>query len=119
MTDIIDRLRTWCHAPNAASAQDLMDEAADEIRRLRSSMAEQRFCKPPVEGSSPAVGFLTHEERQAVSHFAKEFQGPNAATLRKLLERLTVTNPMPKNIRAEVSYRPSERIYVSSTDTSD
>ena len=58
MTDITDRLRTWCHAPNAASAQDLMDEAAEMIGRLRSSMAEQQFCKLPVAGSSPAVGSL-------------------------------------------------------------
>jgi len=28
------RLRKWCHEVNAASAQDLMDEAADEIERL-------------------------------------------------------------------------------------
>lgn len=90
MTDIIDRLRTWCHAPNAASAQDLMDEAADEIVRLRSSMAEQQFCKLPVAGSSPAVGSLA------------------------------VTKHMPKEISAEVSSHPtSDRIYVSSKDASD
>jgi hypothetical protein len=34
MSDIVERLRKWCHAVNAASAQDLMDEAADEIERL-------------------------------------------------------------------------------------
>jgi hypothetical protein len=31
---------------------------------------------------------LTTEERQAVWHYATEFKGPNAAILRKLLERL-------------------------------
>lgn len=31
---------------------------------------------------------LTDEEREAVEHFAREFKGPRAATLRKLLERL-------------------------------
>jgi hypothetical protein len=44
MTDIAERLRTWCHHPRAASAQDLMDEAADEIERLREAirrLAEQ------------------------------------------------------------------------------
>jgi hypothetical protein len=35
MSDIVERLRKWCHAPNAASAQDIMDEAAGEIERLR------------------------------------------------------------------------------------
>jgi hypothetical protein len=34
-TDITARLTTWCHAPHAESAQDLMDEAAKEIERLR------------------------------------------------------------------------------------
>jgi len=35
MPDITARLTTWCHAPQAESAQDLMDEAAREIERLR------------------------------------------------------------------------------------
>jgi len=41
-TDITARLSTWCHAPQAESAQDLMDEAAKEIERLRGyrDMAE-------------------------------------------------------------------------------
>ena len=34
--DIVTRLRRWCHAVDAESAQDLMDEAATEIERLRS-----------------------------------------------------------------------------------
>jgi hypothetical protein len=33
--DIVTRLRRWCHAVDAESAQDLMDEAATEIERLR------------------------------------------------------------------------------------
>jgi len=32
---IVSRLRRWCHAVDAESAQDLMDAAADEIERLR------------------------------------------------------------------------------------
>jgi len=34
--DIVTRLRRWCHAVDAESAQDLMDEAATEIERLRN-----------------------------------------------------------------------------------
>ncbi len=34
--DIVSRLRRWCHAVDAESAQDLMDEAATEIERLRN-----------------------------------------------------------------------------------
>ena len=40
MSDITDRLRTWCHAPDAQSAQDLMDEAAAYIDCLRMALGE-------------------------------------------------------------------------------
>lgn len=47
MNDIVERLRTWCHDPNAISAQDLMDEAAGEIGRLRNEavLTENDFIK--------------------------------------------------------------------------
>jgi hypothetical protein len=35
MEDIVSRLRRWTHDVNAVSASDLMDEAANEIERLR------------------------------------------------------------------------------------
>jgi hypothetical protein len=35
MTDIVERLRKWFKDVNAVSAIDLMDEAANEIERLR------------------------------------------------------------------------------------
>lgn len=73
MTDIVTRLRTWVHAVDALPASDLMDEAADEIARLR----------------------LTDAEREAVRFFS-QIDGPGnvpvanirAAALRGLLERL-------------------------------
>ena len=34
--DIVSRLRRWAIATDAVPASDLMDEAADEIERLRS-----------------------------------------------------------------------------------
>lgn len=40
-TDIVTRLRRWTHAVDAAPASDLMDEAADEIERLRT-LADKR-----------------------------------------------------------------------------
>ena len=59
---------------------------------LRSSMAEQRFCEPPVAGSSPAAGFLTDAEREAIERasFVCEQAGleKSADTLSKLLERM-------------------------------
>jgi len=39
MKDIVVRLRSWTIMPAASPASDLMDEAADEIERLRSSYA--------------------------------------------------------------------------------
>lgn len=33
--DLVRRLRRWTHAVDAVPASDLMDEAADEIERLR------------------------------------------------------------------------------------
>ncbi len=74
--DIVTRLRRWCHAVDAESAQDLMDEAATEIERLR----------------------LTDEDREAIEIAVRMAGDPSpitapqvfhyAATLRLLLERL-------------------------------
>jgi len=38
--DIVTRLRRWTHDPHAKSAGDLMDEAADEIERLRAKISQ-------------------------------------------------------------------------------
>jgi hypothetical protein len=94
MTDIVERLRTWCHAVDAESAQDLMDEAAAEIDRLRNGAA----C-PHVRGTVTqhcSLNFtLTDEEREAIEAAVSTYEigewcGAQdvAATLRKLLERL-------------------------------
>jgi hypothetical protein len=40
--DIVDRLRRWTHSRYAAPACDLMDEAADEIERLRGVTKPQK-----------------------------------------------------------------------------
>ncbi len=41
VTDIVTRLRRWTHAVDAAPASDLMDQAANEIERLRLTDAER------------------------------------------------------------------------------
>jgi hypothetical protein len=69
--NISKRLRTWCHAPDAASAQDLMDEAADEIERLRNgAVAGCETVCPHVRGTVTqhcSLNFtLTDEERGAI-----------------------------------------------------
>jgi hypothetical protein len=97
MTDIVKRLRTWCHAVDAESAQDLMDEAAAEIDRLRNGAA----C-PHVRGTVTqhcSLNFtLTDEEREAIEDAIKTvsesldlMNGEDSfttSTLRNLLERL-------------------------------
>ena len=70
MSDIVERLRRWTHAVDAAPACDLMDEAADEIARLR----------------------LTDAEREAIEFAAAHGETVDAAwryALRGLLERLS------------------------------
>lgn len=71
MSDIVQRLRTWTHSVHAVPVSDMLDEAADEIDRLRLAAAE----------------------REAVSRAAKDASdfgyADTAATLRSLLERLS------------------------------
>jgi hypothetical protein len=99
-TDITARLTTWCHAPQAESAQDLMDEAAKEIERLRNGAAAARetVC-PHVRGTVThycSLNFtLTDEEREAIATAIAECESMPVAksrvaadTLRSLLERL-------------------------------
>jgi len=42
MSNIVDRLRRWTHAVDAAPASDLMDEAANVIEALRTEVRTQR-----------------------------------------------------------------------------
>lgn len=65
--DLTARLRRWSHDVDVPPASDLMDEAADEIERLR----------------------LTDQERDAIESACGVFgYGPAAQTLRALLKRL-------------------------------
>ena len=67
--DIVDQLCGWRDERGFPTPGELMDKAAAEIRRLRiaipdsclrSSTVEQRFCEPPVAGSTPAAGLCVH-----------------------------------------------------------
>jgi hypothetical protein len=97
MSDIVERLRKWCHAVNAASAQDIMDEAADEIERLRSGGACPHVRDDDADTAAEAAREierlrLTDAEREAVERaaFVSDQAGleKSAVTLRKLLERI-------------------------------
>lgn len=65
MSDLTDRLRRWAISTDAVPASDLMEEAADEIDRLR----------------------LTDAEREAVEVAMHRCDGPEFRALRGLLER--------------------------------
>jgi hypothetical protein len=103
MTDIVDRLRRWTHDPQVPPASDLMDEAADEIVRLRGELVLWK-----------AAAKLTRDERQVLeqSIASATLVGTEdqVRRLRWLLERLTFPVPetMPKEKRAEVSYRKTD-----------
>jgi len=85
----------------------------------------------PGAGSVRCAGTLTDEERAALKWginwlFARFSMDDNPAahrdikTLRELFACVSVTNPMPIEISAEVSSHPkSDRIYVSDQDPSD
>lgn len=82
-SDITTRLRRWTHAADAVPASDLMDEAADEIERLRLT--------PVCHVLSQKNLTLSDAEREAVEGaIASEHQRGAwqwAAVLRGLLER--------------------------------
>ena len=83
MSDIVERLRRWAISTDAVPASDLMDEAADEIARLRLADAEREAIgKAAVAYASrekDGVGLLDDGPVEC---------GQIAATLRKLLDRL-------------------------------
>ena len=90
MSDLTDRLRRWAISTDAVPASDLMEEAADEIERLRSQPC------PYVTGTvtqyctlTPLT--LTDAEREAILGAIEAEHGRGAwqwaATLRTLLER--------------------------------
>jgi hypothetical protein len=59
MTDIIERLRRWCHDVYAQSAQDLMEEAATEIEQLRR---DARYWRAMHEHNSPEPQWMDRSQ---------------------------------------------------------
>ena len=123
MSDLVKRLRTWVHAVRAVPVGDLLDEAADEIERLRKHSSTTLAAAAAnllerIDSSQRTLIFeqeaeiarlrLTDAEREAVLDAALAYESdPDewecakiAATLRGLLDRLGVTEPMTKRKRA-------------------
>ena len=86
MSDIVERLRNW-RSVHLARLHLLMDEAADEIERLR--LSEKGDCPVPENAANGDI--LTAAEREAVEVAAEAYDSDHgerfAATLRALLER--------------------------------
>jgi hypothetical protein len=92
--DIVSRLRHW-RGLHLAHGGVLFDEAADEIARLREAIRRlaDQDATLSVQGGDVTVTLdatLTAKERKAVEFAAEHFGAfkNQAATLRKLLERL-------------------------------
>jgi hypothetical protein len=84
-TDITARLTTWCHAPQAESAQDLMDEAAKEIERLRC------VTKPlPKEKRAEHLLRLTDEERRVLRDLRDSYAAEDDRECNEIAEVLDV-----------------------------
>ena len=82
-TDITARLSTWCHAPQAESAQDLMDEAAKEIERLR------HVTNPlPKEKRAEHLLRLADEERRVLCELRDSYAAEDDATCNEIAEVL-------------------------------
>lgn len=84
--DVVERLRRWVHDVHAVSASDLMDEAANEIERLRLQNAAIR---------SGDVATLNDAERECLE-WAEEIAGNceefgRVEVLRGLLGRTSPT----------------------------
>jgi hypothetical protein len=88
MNDIVERLRNW-RTVHLARLHLLMEEAADEMERLRL-LSETGDCPAPDNAANGDI--LTDEEREAVEVAAAAYADDHgerfAATLRALLERL-------------------------------
>lgn len=102
-TDITARLTTWCHAPQAESAQELMDEAAKEIERLRTELAFHRKTLATINAvhafqeMMPPLPLptITDEERRVLCDLRDSYASEDdakcneiAGVLDGLLERL-------------------------------
>jgi hypothetical protein len=93
MTDIVERLKKWCHSPDHLATKDLLDEAALSIAYLRLE-AEVHRSRAAAAVAEIARLRLTAEEREAIEYFVEihnEGYGlfsKHTATLRKILERL-------------------------------
>ena len=61
MKDIVTRLRTWVFAVHSVPVSDLLDEAADEIERLRQVLSQESDC--PVPDNAARQEILTDAER--------------------------------------------------------
>jgi hypothetical protein len=102
MSNIVERLKTWCHSPAHLAIKDLLDEAAREIEWLREAIRRMTVDDATLSVQSGNVtvtmdATLTDAEREAVTwSINDQIEGGHQdhpvvkeiiATLRNLLER--------------------------------
>lgn len=94
--DITTRLRRWTHSVDAVFASDIMDEAADEIERLRGYRDMAEADRVVAELAAERMR-LTAAEREAIERAIGRELDPEwfgvlaadrVAALRGLLDRL-------------------------------
>ena len=101
--DLVTRL--YDRAYSFKAPDRLVEEAAAEIARLRSSMAEQRFCKPKVAGSSPAAGCCANATHAAEQGFVSLRDHFAAAALTGLLSHsIAPEQAMSQYVRIAAAY---------------
>jgi hypothetical protein len=87
-TDIVTRLRNW-RTVHLARLHLLMDQAADEMERLRQVLSKKNNCPAPDNGAKQDT--LTDEEREAIEHAADLIDAKTCgdySALRSLLGRV-------------------------------
>lgn len=93
--DLVTRLRRWTHAADAGPASDLMDEAADEMERIRNERNHW------VRTAQAFDEHLATMRVMMMEHPTVRFGAVSSCeTVR------AVTEPLPEEKRAEVSAEP-------------
>lgn len=62
MLDVVERLRSYPDDPCAVMTRALVNEAADEIARLRAELAAERENKTPFANLRPIEGYQLADE---------------------------------------------------------
>ena len=104
MKDLVTRLRTWVHAVDAVPASDLMDQAADEIERLRgyrdAAEADLAVAMTAADRLKATITSLSGD-RGLFQNLARQF-AEHATRAKKRIEELEAIRRSNNNLRADL-----------------